>query len=298
MLNAAKHLAQQDPMYSMYIFDKMLINPAFTGSSNWVVATAKYRQSFTGIAGQPTTQTFNFHGPIQKKHIGLGLKIVNDKIAITSNLNVAINTSYHLNFAKGKLSFGIEAGIYNRKTDYQKLILLNRQDNTIPTNAVSSIVPDASYGFYYQKKQWYVGFSQYHLIGVPFKNNTIIAPKGKLKNHLYVIAGNVYVINAQLTIEPSLLLKYQGAAKPQLDLNTTIYWNDRVGVGIQYRTGDAAVGYLKLNITESIRVAYAYDYTVSKLAPYSKGAHEIILSYGFKLAPPAIQKEIHPRYYF
>ena len=108
----------------------------------------------------------------------------------------------------------------------------------------------------------------------------------------------MYDLSKDISLEPSILLKYQPAVKPQLDLNTTFYYKDVVGVGMQYRTGDALVGYLKVNITESIRIGYAYDYTLSKLSGYSKGAHEIIVSYGIKLAPPVMQKEIHPRYYF
>ena len=40
----APGLGQLDPLYSLYMFDKVLINPAFAGSSNWVVGTIKYRE--------------------------------------------------------------------------------------------------------------------------------------------------------------------------------------------------------------------------------------------------------------
>ena len=64
ILLLGKLKAQQDPMYSMYLFDKLLINPAFANSSNWTVGTLKYRDQSTGINGHPKTQTFNVHGPI------------------------------------------------------------------------------------------------------------------------------------------------------------------------------------------------------------------------------------------
>src|SRR4051812_3365291 len=87
--------AQQDAMNSLYMFDKVLVNPAFAGSSNWAVATAKYRDQTVGFGLHEKTQTFNFHSPIQKKHIGLGFKIVNNKLAVLNNLNVAAQLSYH-----------------------------------------------------------------------------------------------------------------------------------------------------------------------------------------------------------
>lgn len=290
--------AQQDPMYSMYMFNKAIINPAFAGSSNWSVGTAKYRNQFTGMAGNPTTQTLNYHTPYQKKHLGFGLKIINDKIAIVNTLNASMLLSYHLNFARGKLSFGIDAGIYNRRIDYQKLILTHKNDVVLPTTSQSSVVPDLSWGIYYQKKQWYVGFSQYHLIKQSFNDKLPVNTNSKLANHMYVIAGNVFMINKYWNIEPSMLLKIQPNSATQIDINTILYYQDKIGAGIQYRTGDAIVSILKLNITENLRLAYSYDLTISKLSKYSKGAHEIMISFGIKLPPPPVQKEIHPRYYF
>ncbi|MBA4239325.1 MAG: hypothetical protein C0448_01265 [Sphingobacteriaceae bacterium] len=289
---------QQDPMYSMYMFDKVLINPAYTGSSNWAVGTVKYRNQFIGMAGNPVTQTFNFHSPIQSKHIGVGIKVINDKIAIMNTLNAALLLSYHLNLAGGKLSAGIDAGIYNRKIDYSKLILSSRGDNSIPTSAQSSLVPDLSWGLYYQKKQWYVGFSQYHLIKTSFNDKAISKSNSKLANHLYFIAGNVFTLNKYWTVEPSMLLKIQPSSATQLDFNTMLYYQDKFGAGIQYRTGDAIAAVVRYNVIESLRITYSYDITISKLSGYSKGAHEIMISYGIKLPPPPVQKETHPRYYF
>lgn len=298
VVSITKTFAQQDPMYSMYMFDKMLINPGYTGSSNWFVASAKYRNQFSGLNGKPTTQTFNLHGPIQKKHIGLGLKIINDKIGVVNSLNVAADLSYHLNLAGGKLSAGLELGVFQRRIDYQKLILSVPGDNAIPLTAQSSIVPDAAWGLYYQKKQWYVGLSQYHLIGAKFNDKEPVKSKSKLYNHMYLIAGNVFTLNKFWTWEPSVLLKIQPNSKVQLDLNAMVYYQDRFGAGLQYRTGDALVTVVKFNVTESIRISYSYDMTLSQMSKYSKGSHEILVSYGIKLPPPPVQKETHPRYYF
>lgn len=290
--------AQQDPMYSMYMLDKALINPAYTGSSSWAVGTMKYRQQFVGIEGHPVTETFNFHAPIQKRHIGLGFKIINDKIAVMNNLNASVFYAYHLNFAGGKLSAGLEGGIYNRKVDMTKLILTNPIDNSLPQTSMSSIVPDASWGMYYQKKQFYVGFSQAHLIKKDFKYKAINASKTHLYNHMYLLMGKVFEISEKWTFEPSILIKKASAAPIQLDVNALLSYHDRIAIGVQYRTGDAMAAMVKISVLENLKVAYSYDITTSGLSHFSGGAHEIILSYGIKLPPPPAEKEIHPRYYF
>lgn len=290
--------AQQDPMYSMYMFDKALINPGYTGSSDWMVSTLKYRQQFTGFEGNPVTQTFNFHSPINRRKMGIGFKVINDKLAIMSNLNASLIYAYHLNFAGGKLSLGLEAGIYSRTISYSELILATRIDDAIPQTSESDLVPDASWGLYYQKKQFYLGFSQYHLIKSDFDVAGVSGSKSNLANHMNFLLGNVFNSTKKLSIETSTLVKYIPAAPVQLDFNVTFFYKERIGIGAQYRTNDAFVALLKINILESLRVAYSYDMTLSDLATYSTGAHEIILSYGIKLPPPASEKEVHPRYYF
>lgn len=297
-ISSIKIFAQQDPMYTMYMLDKMLINPAYTGSSNWAVGTLKYREQFIGMEGNPVTETFNFHSPIQKRHIGLGFKIINDQLAVVNNLNATLFYAYHLNFAGGKLSVGLEGGIYNRRVNYPKLILTDPIDNSIPQTAMSSIVPDVSWGIYYQKKQFYLGFSQSHLIKKNFNYKTTNASGTHLYNHLFLLMGKVFDIAEKWTFEPSMLLKYQASSPTQLDINASLCFKDRIGLGVQYRTGDAVAGILRINILENLRIAYSYDMTISGLSPYSKSGHEIILSYGVKLPPPPTEKEIHPRYYY
>ena len=71
--------AQQDPMYSLYAINKALINPAYVGSSNFIVSNLSYRTQMVGLPGAPITDYFNLHAPIQKKHLGVGIKIVNDQ---------------------------------------------------------------------------------------------------------------------------------------------------------------------------------------------------------------------------
>lgn len=288
--------AQQDPLNSMYVFDKMLINPAFTGSSDWMVATAKIREQYTGLEGNPSTQTFNFHTPIQRRKMGLGMKVINDRIAVVKNINAALLYSYHLNFGGGKLSFGLEAGMQKREIDYSQLILSQQFDDAIPAQAESATVPDVSWGLYYQKKQAYFGLSQYHLIKSTFNDAEI--NNSTLSTHFYFLAGNVFQLKKDWAVEASTLVKSVSAAPIQLDLNAILYFKDRIGVGAQFRTGDAFVAFVKLNILENLRIAYAYDFGISDLSSKAGGSHEIILSYGIKLPPPPSQKETHIRYYF
>lgn len=290
--------AQQDPMYSMYTQDKMLINPAFVGSSNWVVGTLKYRNNAPSFKNQYTTQTFNLHGPVQAKHIGLGVKVVNDKRAVLTNLNIAVDASYHLNLAGGKLSFGVEGGVYNRRINYDELVTSQKNDQALNLYNFSSTVPDFSFGFYYQRKQFYAGYSKYHLLGARFDRKEFPNSASFIHASDYFIVGSIIDVSKKWAVEPSILLKYQAKGNIQLDASVLVCFDNKLSLGLQYRTGSALLTMLKYNITDRLKISYSYDYNLSRFSQLSPGAHEVIISYGIQLPPPPTKKEIHPRYYF
>ena len=80
---------QQDVSFSQYMFDKMLANPAYAGSSRWMVGSLKNRTMVSKIKGAPMSNLFTFQAPVQTKSIGLGLKVIQDKIAITNTIEFA-----------------------------------------------------------------------------------------------------------------------------------------------------------------------------------------------------------------
>ena len=59
--------AQQDPLYSQYFNNPMLINPAFAGSNERLYAGVAYRSQWSGIQGGPTTFNFNSHIAISQQ---------------------------------------------------------------------------------------------------------------------------------------------------------------------------------------------------------------------------------------
>lgn len=294
---AVKLFSQQDPQLSMYLVDKMLINPAFAGSSNWAVGTLKYRQSITGFDSKFSTQTFNFHTPIQSKHLGFGIKIVNDNRSVINNLNFGVDISYHLNLAGGKLSLGLESGFYKRTIKYDDIVILNWHDPVFIGNTASTI-PDFSFGAYYQRKQFYVGLSRMHLAKTKFDKDAYPPTNSILYPHHYLIAGNVFDVNKKISIEPSILLKTSIKGTLQMDLNTMVCYDEKVSAGIQWRPGDAVLLMAKYCVNERLRISYSYDIPMGNFYGSNKGAHEIVISYGVNLPPPPVKKEIHPRYYF
>lgn len=282
--------AQQDPLFSTYQFDKVLVNPAFAGSSSWAVGTAKHRVQHFGTIKNASTETFNFHGPIQKKHLGLGFKLVFDKAGLIKTTDFATDVSYHLNFAGGKLSLGLEAGFRNCSVDYSTIKLDQINDASIPLVRTAGNIGTFASGFYYQLHQFYIGFSRYAGFG-----QSILLPRWEPCT--FIMMGNVFSFPHKYSMEVLGAMRTQFGLK-QADLNVTAYYSDKFGIGLQLRSNGTAAAVLRLQIMESFRLAYSHDFILSGRTAFNFRANEFVLSYGIKLPPPPSKKEVHPRYYY
>jgi type IX secretion system PorP/SprF family membrane protein len=181
----------------------------------------------------------------------------------------------------------------------ESLERLDPVDNIIPENKEDIIVPDANFGINYQSRDFYLGLSAAHLLGSKLAYpNTITPSTGKLNSHFFITSGYTFDLSKKIDMEPSVLIKYVKSAPLEADINVNFGFYERFFIGGSYRIKDAVAAIVKVHITKSLRIAYSYDFNLSNLGKYSQGAHEVMLSYGIKLAAPASEKEIHPRYYF
>ena len=74
--------AQQDPQYSLYMFNGLALNPAYAGSSTGTIAGINYRTQWLGMDGAPRTTSANIHSRYGQEKLGTGLFVSNDQIGI------------------------------------------------------------------------------------------------------------------------------------------------------------------------------------------------------------------------
>src|SRR5688572_23136126 len=122
-------LAQQRVQFTQYMFNGLVINPAYAGADEALSLTLIQRKQWSNVDGSPSTQSLSAHTLFGKKHFGLGMTLINDKIGIHKNLSALTNYAYHLKVgAKSYLSMGVQAGIHSRKSNYGRLAGLNNTD--------------------------------------------------------------------------------------------------------------------------------------------------------------------------
>lgn len=291
--------AQQLPLYSKYTFNRFALNPAYAGNKNRVEAIGTHRNHLMGFEGAPVTQLVSVSAPIQKRYIGLGLRIMNDQIGATSQSSALVAANYFIGFGPGRLAMGFELGVHSYQIDWNNVKRNNQNDAVIPNQKQAIVVPDGGFGLFFNSEKFYFGYSIQHMIRSKLKYTDVETESvARFRMHHYVNTGAVIELNGSFNIEPHFLLKMLKAAPWQVDIGGYAVYKNMIGAGIGYRTGDAVFFTSKVEINSQFYVGYSYGLRLGPLSAYSASSHEVMFGYFYKLLEPARKKIIHPRYYF
>lgn len=309
--------AQQDPMFTKYMFNPMAYNPAYAGMHDALSVALLHRQQWMGIKGAPLTQSVTAHTPLKSKPIGLGINLMNDNIGITNQLSIYAAYSYMVKVGtSGKLSFGLQGGVDNWRADFRKLNLpANTVDPSFTVNDNPNYwLPNFGAGIYYvadkidEAPNYYIGLSCPRLLNNALQREGANVPDGTPAiqyRHYYLAGGMALPLSHSLIFRPSVLIKNVGlfgvfgeskkdvAAPTEIDIDLSLLMNDAIWVGAAFRGAlegkssyDSVDFWASYKIKNGVRVGLAYDLTLSKLnrsANGFNGSYEVFLGYDFNL---------------
>lgn len=286
--------AQQTPLTSQYLMNRLVINPAYAGALDYYSVSTSYRKQWINIDGAPSTQNISMNGPILKGKLGVGLLLFRDVIGVSKENNITGNFAYKI---KGKnkrsLSFGISGSATFSTNQWSQLKTTSDNDAVFSGDSPQYILPDFSAGLYYRSPKFHLGFS------IPmFLSHNLNASGYEIENDFndynYLLeAGINFKISNKIILKPSFMSRYIPNATYQLDLNLLADFNNVVGVGVSYRTQDAIVGVLQVRITDQFIFGYSFDQSISELQQYNNGSHEVFLRYDFRYKV----KSFDPRFF-
>ncbi len=288
--------AQFDPMYTQYMFNELVINPAYAGSRECLSSTALYRQQWVGLDGAPSTLTGSVHSPLMQQKLGAGLTFTNDKIGVSQRTSVTLNGAYRLKLDAAYLSFGLQLGLVSLSENLASLNLT--EDQQFMANTGKRTAPNFGFGMYYSTSNWYAGISiprmlQNHLD--VSSGSTAVKNKMNLDDFHYMITGGaVFSLTESIKLRPNAMIKLVSGAPLQADINANVLFSDCIWAGLGLRSGDAVNMMVGAYITKQLRLGYAYDYTLSALQEYNSGSHEIMLGYDLNFSK---DKVVTPRYF-
>jgi type IX secretion system PorP/SprF family membrane protein len=291
-------IAQQDPMYSQYVFNGLIINPAYAGTRDVLCASILYRDQWESIPGAPKTGIFSIDAPIQNKNVGIGMTVEFDRIGISSHTAFNGIYSYRLRFDQSSLVFGLQAGVGFSSSNFSSVRYTDGTQNDIAfQNNFHDVLPNFGFGLYYFSNKFYAGFSIPQIAGYAIQNALYHKTESAyldLANHYFINTGFLFDITSDIKAKPSLLLKYVRGAPVEMDLNGIVWFYDLIAAGVSYRSLASLDFILQFRATHQISIGYAYEYATTRLNSFSSGSHEIMLQYFFDFSHSKI---VTPRFF-
>lgn len=287
-------LAQQDAQYTQYMYNTVVINPAYAGTRNVLSINGIHRSQWVGLEGSPRTQTLSVHSPMGEQ-VGMGLNIVRDEIGPSIETYANVDFSYTLPLSNDgtKFSFGIKGGFYSLNVDFTKLLIYNPTDAPIQNNNINKISPTIGVGGYLYSNKWYLGLSTPNLLKTDHYTNSSVS-RATEEMHLYAIGGYVFDINPDLKFKPATLFKMVKGAPLSVDMSANFLINNKVTLGASYRL-DAAVGALAgFQVSDQLMLGYAYDYDTTEIRGYTSGSHEFFIRFEFITR---VRGNVSPRFF-
>jgi type IX secretion system PorP/SprF family membrane protein len=290
--------AQQEAIYSQYMFNPMAINPAQTGKITTPEINVLYRKQWLGadFEGDPQVQTIVGVLPFKNEKMSLGFQFFNDIVGVMKNTGGLLNYAYKvkLNDDKMNLTMGVQAGVTNFRAC---LTCVNTGAFTDPnfSQNVIKYLPSVGAGVYLSNQKFYVGLSVPQFIpnDLSFTETNNSAGLNKQIRYYFGEIGYRTRLNRQISIEPSVLIKIIENAPPTFDFNTKLELLEKLTLGASYRSsnqqfkeasrnirlGDLFIGFLQVQISPKIQFGYAYNAPTGMQGQV--GSHEIMLKYRF-----------------
>jgi type IX secretion system PorP/SprF family membrane protein len=274
--------AQQKVQFTQYMFNGLVINPAYAGADEALSLTFMQRKQWAAIENSPSTQTLSGHTLFRKKHLGLGFILVNDKIGVHRNLSALSNLAYHLKVAdKSYLSMGFQAGIHSKRSNYGSLAGNGNVDPRLFDASVSYTAFDIGMGLYFRSPKLHVGISAPELLPERFSLNDSVTVKLSNVNY-FLFAKYIIGVSEHIEVEPSLLLKYFKGTPLSYDMNMNLIFKKVLTMGLSYRKSESIDFMMKAQLTGQLQVGYSYDHPIGEVARVSNGSHELIVNYVFR----------------
>jgi type IX secretion system PorP/SprF family membrane protein len=272
-------IAQQDLSYTQYMFNGLMINPAYAGNHNALSITGMMRKQWVGIEGAPSTFLVSGHMPLLNNKVGLGVMIFQDRIGVSNKLQASMAYSYKIIKDDKRLSFGLQAMVLDYSQLYSQLDNLNPQDKNFQQN-YQQLFLNAGAGIYYETRRYYVGFSVPQLVRNYYEPGN---PSSDRQLRQYLLnAGYTFFLHPLVQFKPAGLLQINEELPSTFGLSANFLYNEKIWLGLSYRYRSSMSVLLGLWVTDKMKLGFSYDYLTSDLQKVAKGSMEIMVNYRFQ----------------
>ncbi len=294
--------AQQLPIYSQYIYNKFLLNPAVAGSDGYTSINLTAREQWVGYSGAPQTYSLSFQARMLKQsyvirdnffkkktfkphtdgRVGIGANIFSDINGLVQRTGISTAYSYHLWLnGQTQLSFGLALTGYFYRIDQRQIEFEDPDEPWLNTDFRKGIfVPDFNFGVYILNRNYSLGLSAQEMMEGFVKVGSQAYKDLKIMRTYYLMGNYDFEIDGNSILEPSLLLKMSGQMRPQADIGLTYVYDRKFWLGGTFRTGGAMIANVGVK-KDQFFFGYSFDFTLQKIQRSTYGSHEFVVALKF-----------------
>lgn len=287
------------PVYSQYLQNGLMINPAYSGSRGALSSFLSYRRQWMGTHGAPVIQSASLHTPMKNDKVALGLLAQFLQYGATKSTSIYASYAYHIRVGKGKLSLGLKGGADMSNSNYGDVRkTLTNPGDPVFINDTKYILPNIGAGAYYFSNKLFAGLSVPHFLSYKASGTNSVQAFHSFNRYNFIFsAGGLITFSQSFKFKPSLLLDYsldKSTKLRQFDINGNFILGDILWIGGSWRTTEeVAVGILQIQINPQLMLGFSYDYPVGRSDLGAKGSTEFVLRYEFGYKVSAA----NPRYF-
>lgn len=292
---------QQLPLYSQYLYNKFLINPAVAGSDGFTSFNMTAREQWAGYSGAPRTFSFsaqtrmlkrsfivknksggNIYRPKTDGKVGFGGYVFSDKNGLVQRTGFQASYSYHMWVQSNtQVSMGLAVTGYHFKINEKEIDFEDPNEPWMNNELRRGIfVPDADFGIYVLNPRFNFGFSTEQLFGAAAKIGPEAYRNFRMDRHYYLFGSYSFETLNKAEIQPSALVMMSEQIKPVADIGLTYIYNQSLWAGLSYRTSKAIIANIGFTYT-NIYFGYAFDFTLQEIQRVTYGTHELTVAVRF-----------------
>jgi len=297
--------AQQDALFTQFMYNKMNLNPGYAGNDDVLCITGIVRDQWTGFDGSPKTQSLSVNFPRLGK-VGIGLNLSRNTIGVSEKMTFEGIYAYRFPVSTGELSMGMSFSGRFYKEDFAdpSLRIINpfSEDVAIDQGIYQTTVFNVGFGVYYSSNRFFIGASVPRLIRADIDIKVGLVKSYEVR-HLYFMTGGAMDISNDLVLMPQLLIRWAENSPYDMDMNLGLLFHDKFYMALTARTGGAFDDWFEsldfimgFHLNNNLFLAAAYDVTLSPLRNYESGSLEVLMQYCFGKKQKAIDI-INPRFF-
>lgn len=272
--------AQQDPLYSQYQFNQLMINPAYAGIYDRFSAGVITRFQWAGIEGSPRTNTITANSALAEGKIGLGAVVMNDRFGVNNNYEIQLSSSYNIAFNRTtKLAMGIQGGLIQYGYDFSKVNLDFFDDPELLNGHENFTRPNFGAGLMLLNPNFFIGFSIPRILNVSITDGS--TQSERYKRHYYLTAGITAEIQ-RTPVKATTLIRSLAGDTYSFDVTLTALLEDVMWAGVSVRDLQhfGVIGIFEIG--ESLRLGYSFELPTNNLIHGNYGTHEVSISYNIR----------------